>query len=139
MHLYVLAKGIKPSLEKWQNDLLAQYLPVKTGKDKKGAIQFSVRPVQLFELGFPEDQLEYVMSIVGTGDYILKRYPILHKLANIVRRVFKLKRVPIPKKVNQLMQPNQVNKAVAIVPIGLKKDKFVKKKDDSGEWLHEQL
>ena len=139
MHLYVIAKGIKPSLEQWQNDLLAQYMPVKTGKNKKGAIQLSVRPVQLFEIGFPEDQLEYVMSIVGTGDYILKRYPILHKLANIFRKVFKLQKVPIPKKVNSIMQPNQVNKAVAVIPIGLKKDKFVKVKDKTGEWIHEQL
>ena len=135
MHLYVAAKGIKPHLEQWQNDLLAQKLPLmKEGKqveDDKGNkmfVQLAVRPLQLFEIGFPEEHLQAVLSIVGQqDDYILKRYKILRKFAAMVRKFLKLKKVPQPEFINPLMQPNQYNKAVAVVPIGLKED--IKSKD----------
>ena len=133
MHLYVVAKGIKPHIEKWQNDLLAQYVPMfkdgkpyfsmgADGQPKQENVQISVRPIQLFEIGFPKEALELVMANVGTGGYILERYPKLNKIAKYLRKFLGLKEVPIPKKVNPLMQPNQQEKAVAVVPIGIKED-----------------
>ena len=134
MHLYVIAKGIKPHLDTWMNELLAQKLPVfQKGKEKyvlvdgvptKVFIQLAVRPVQLFEIGFPREHLDYVMSIVGTGDYIQKRYPLLKMTANAVRKVTGMKQVPSPIKVNSLMQPNAQGKAVAVIPIGIKEDAY---------------
>jgi len=133
MHLYVMAKGIKPHLETWQNELLAQKLPLmRDGKpvieegNRQMFVQLAVRPVQLFEIGFPKEHLDYVMNVVGTGDYILDRYPILNYSAKALRKSFGLKDVPIPKAPNMLMQPEPTQKSVAIVPIGIKEDMFSK-------------
>ena len=128
MHLYVVAKGIKPHLDMWVNELLAQKLPVmKDGKpvsDENGNkifVQLAVRPVQLYEIGFPKEHLEYVMGVVGTGDYITNRYPILHKISAAFRKLVGLKPVPIPTKIDTLMQPGP-GKAVAVIPVGIKAD-----------------
>ena len=110
-----------PSVRQWQEDLSAQYLPFKF-KGEKTAVRLSVRPVQLYEIGFPEDQLDTVMNMVGSSDYILKRYPVLDKMAKWMRKFLKLKPVPKPKKPFKIMQPNNTNKAVAVVPIGIKDD-----------------
>lgn len=128
MHLYVIAKGIKPHLDTWVNELLAQKLPkYKDGKPlvidgNAQFVQLAVRPVQLYEIGFPREHLEWVMANVGTGTYILNRYPKLKWMADKLRKLLKLKPVPIPKKVNALMQPTQMHKAVAVIPIGIKED-----------------
>lgn len=129
MHLYVVAKGIKPHLELWQNDLLAQYLPVmKNGEpyiDEDGnqsIVQLSVRPVQLFEIGFPKEHLEHVMNLVGTSDYVLDRYPKLKFIANSVRKFLRLKEAPKPTTPIPRFQPHVIHKAVAVIPVGTKED-----------------
>lgn len=128
MHEYVIGKGTKPSLDKWAADLRAKWVPIY--KDGKPQVldgmqmyqQLSVRPVQLFEIGFPKEELENVQNILGTTKYVFKRYPILNFLAKKLRGLLKLKPVPLPTNPDPLYQPNQVHKAVAILPIGLKED-----------------
>jgi len=129
MHLYVLAKGIKPDLEKWQNDLLAQYLPVwekgvlkKAPDGKQHVVQLAIRPIQIFEVGFHKENLDMVMNVIGTGDYILNRYPLLKMGAEAFRGIMGLKQVPTPKNPIGLLQPYNAGKSVAVVPIGLKDD-----------------
>ena len=129
MHLYVLAKGIKPDLERWQNDLLAKYLPVwDNGKlkcepdGKQHLLQLAIRPVQIFEVGFHKQNLDTVMNMIGTSDYILNRYPLLKMGAKGFRKLMNLKPVPMPKNPIGMMQPFNPGKAVAVVPIGLKED-----------------
>ena len=133
MHLYVLTKGDLDSVHRWQADLRAQFLKTyKNGKPKmmgKGIQQvrrLGVRPVQLFEIGFAEEELDTVLGMVHQSDYITDRYPVLGKYVKWLRKLLKLKPVPKPKpeKINPLLQPNQLDKAVAVVPIGLKKDIF---------------
>lgn len=143
MHLYVLAKGIKPDLERWQNDLLAIHLKqgkkyMKDGKEVQNWLQLAVRPVQIFEIGFPKESLEEVMSVIGTGDYILKRYPILNMTAKMIRKFAGLKPVPLPKKINPLLQPFLQGKAVAVVPIGIKEDMH-RQMDDQPDAGEEQI
>src|SRR3990167_10847375 len=124
MHLYVLAKGIKPHLDTWQSELLAQKVPLmqsgspvfitpegkKTLEPVSGAqqicIQLAVRPIQLFEIGFPKEHLDWVLANVGTGDYILDRYPILNYGAKTLRKIMGLKEVPKPSYINTLMAPH---------------------------------
>jgi len=140
MHLYVAAKGIKPHLEKWQNDLLAQWIPKwKDGKPlmtpngkQRQYVQLAVRPVQLFEVGFPKEELDNVMNIIGTSNYVLKRYPMLNMGAKMLRKTMKLNEVPKPKKPMPFMQPHPMFKSVAVIPIGLKDDL---KGDDGTEQL----
>lgn len=130
MHLYVLARGIKPHLDKWQNDLLAQWVPMhQNGKPKveQGMpvyIQLAVRPIQLFEIVFPEEEVDAVMGLCGAGSYMLDEHPSLNFGVKTLRKVMGLETPPIPSVKHPLMQPHPLFKSVDITPIGLKKDKF---------------
>jgi hypothetical protein len=65
MHLYVLARGQADRMQRWINDLNAQYLPFKhPALKKEGKIQLSVREMKLLEICFPEEQLDEVLKIV---------------------------------------------------------------------------
>lgn len=127
MHLYVWVKGNIASHEMWTRELSSVKLPFKwKGEDK--LMRIGVRPIIPYEIGFPKDQLDYVLSVIGCGNegnYILDRYPIISKVTKMLRKVLKLKPVPKPKSVIAHMQPEQIFKAVAVVPIGLKDDEIL--------------
>ena len=127
MHLYVAVKGTLTSIDQWEKDLQAVKVPFEYEKDTKCLWRVAVRPVRLYEIGFPEDQLQTVLSCIGIGlkgNYILDRYPMLKRWAGRIRKILKLQKVPNPEKIIDHMQPNQIDKAVAVIPIGIKKDKF---------------
>ena len=117
MELIVLATGIKQHLKKWEDDLLCNALAVpkyQNGKKKiigKGAngediyefTQIAVRPMTLYRIGFPKEELNNVLANTGLTDYIYNEphhHPHLKKYVNWVRKLLKLKPVPKPKKVN---------------------------------------
>lgn len=128
MHLYVATKGNILGTKQWAEDLKACKVPYKWDKDKPvGLWRVSPRPIQLWEVGFPEDQLEEVLGMVGLPNqemYALKRYPFLNRWIKRIRKLLKLQEVPLPTKIYEHMQPNQFDKAVAVFPIGLKKDEW---------------
>ena len=76
MHLYVLTRGIKDKIEKWANDLSAQYLPFQLkGNDVKGAkpgtyhFPVTLRPVQMWDICFPREHKDLILaSVMGGGD-----------------------------------------------------------------------
>lgn len=132
MELYVVAHGHNDSLRRWENDLSAQFLPVyKNGKPyiKDGQQQFRrllVAPVQLYKICFAKEDLDPVLNMVSPNDYVLKRYRIIRKIAAGLRKFLGLKPVPQAKRPNPFLQPNQVDKAVGITPIGIKPDEIDK-------------
>lgn len=141
MHTYLIVKGVKSNIDKWAQDLAGMWIRVwKKGKplrEKRGEkeidvyTQVHVREVKLYEIGYPKEEEDYVMNILGirkANTYILERYPILKKIFNIVRKRLGLKPVKDPTNPLELMMPNQVVKAVGIIPIGNKEDAF----DDDG-------
>lgn len=137
MHLYVIGRGHNDSLKRWENDLSAQFFPVydKNGKIKKNKQgqtlmrRLSVRPVQLYEIAFAEEELQNVLSCVCPEEYVEDRYSFIKRGLQALRKILKLKPVPKPTKINSLMQPNQIDKAVSIIPVGLKADA----RDNDGE------
>ena len=128
MELYVLAVGQTDSLKRWEADINAQFLPMwKNGKPyiKDGQKMYRrllVAPVVPYKIVFHKENLEQVLSFVGNNDYVLKRYGILGRFVKFFRKLLRLKDVPKPKFLNPLMQPNQVDKAVAVCPIGINED-----------------
>jgi hypothetical protein len=130
MELYCVVGGQTDSLKRWEADLNAQFLPLyKDGKKVKfedGGLthrRLLVSPIQLYKVCFPREELENVLSMVCPSDYINKRYSILDKGLRVLKRILGLKPTPKPKFENPFLQPNQVDKAVFVVPIGLKEDK----------------
>lgn len=127
MEAYVFGVGTKPCLEQWRDDLQACYLPVirrKGGKKPNKMIRFGVGEVKLFKLFFPEDQLDNVMGLIGADEGYVEKYSVVKSKIKWLRRLLKLKETPKPTKIYPHMQPNQINKAVAIIPIGTRKDHF---------------
>jgi len=142
MELYALVAGQMDSMNRWQQDLNAQWLPVykngkkipmkhsKTGKvlkDSNGNVMYAQRrllvaPVQLFKIAFAKEELNNVLAMVCPQDYMTKRYKGLGWGTKLIRSKLGLKECPIPKLVNPFLQPNQMDKAVGIMPIGIKED-----------------
>ena len=132
MELYVVAGGQMDSLNRWQQDLNSQFLPIyKNGKkcelDKDGFThrRLLVAPVQLYKICFPKEELENVVSMVCPTEYIQQRYSVINKAVKFFKRILGLKPVPKPKELNPFLQPNQVDKAVFVVPVGIKEDAFL--------------
>jgi hypothetical protein len=131
MELYVLAVGQTDSLKRWEADINAQFLPMwKNGKPyiKDGQKMYRrllVAPIVPYKIAFDKENLDKVLSFVGSDDYVLKNYSLIGKFVKFFRRLLKLKDVPKAKTLNPFLQPNQVDKAVGIWPIGIKEDRFV--------------
>ena len=125
MELIVGVKGNIASVKRWEEELSSVKVP-HTWEGEQGVRRLGVCPMNLYTINFPQDQLQTVLSVVGIGsNYVLERYPILNKGVKYLRRVLKLKPVPKPKSIVPHMQPDQVFKAVAVIPIGLKDDQFI--------------
>lgn len=122
MHLYVLARGNKDKLDRWVNDILAQYLPFEYEKGKpKGLLQVSVRPIQLYEIVFPEEHLETVLGMVRP--YGCKFSKRIQRLAGVFRKVMGLDKIPEKEARcnNRVISP-----FVNVVGLGTKKDAYKK-------------
>jgi len=130
MELYVAAIGTKMCMDEWETDLRGVKLPwehMKNGKKVKEYLRLGVCDFKLKKIFFPKEQLETVMSLVGVSkeeSYIIKRYPKIRAGMAILRKALGLKKAPHPKELLMHMQPNAYTKAVAIVPLGIKDDKF---------------
>jgi len=131
MHLYVLTRGILNATKQWENDLAAQYLPfevLENGKDKPTPYlaQLAVRPVNLYELVFPEECLDQVLGMVK---------PQLHKgvagkFASFIKMFSKMIGLKtIPKYKPTLLPPGT---GVSVIGLGIKKDKVNWQKKDNG-------
>lgn len=136
MELYVVTGGEANSVKRWQEDLSAQFYSSydKDGKPKivDGKRQYRrllVAPIQLYKICFAKEEMPNVLAAVCPSAYIQERYKILRKSLNWIRRVLKLKEVPMPTAENPFLQPNQVDKAVFVLPIGIKDDMI----DHNGE------
>ena len=117
MHLYLLTRGIKHDVDRFINDLQAQYFPM----DYNGSpifAQLGVRPVQLLEIIFPKEHLQCVMNTLWDGA-ISARHEFKMPLS-ILRRTLKLKKIP---ELDTTVLKRIVYKTnVGIHPIGIKED-----------------
>ena len=114
MHLFVLAEGVKPDLDRWINDLLAQYYDYDIHKGKPLRIQLAVREVKLLDLVFPKPCLDEVLSTIapyGECDLNMRGF-------GTFRRILKLK--PIDK--IAVWNQRVFRHACRAMPIGIKED-----------------
>ena len=124
MELYVLAEGQIDNLNRWMQDLNAQWLPhykdgVEVPKQKRRLL---IAPVQLFKIAFAKEELDNVISMVcPPDDYVTRKYD-MGFLGKMIRKKLGLKECPVPTMINPYMQPNAYDKAVAVMPLGIKED-----------------
>ena len=67
MHGYIITRGIKHDVDRFITELQGKYLPYEYEKGKQAVVQFSIRPIQLWEVVFPEPELQKVMHTLFEG------------------------------------------------------------------------
>jgi len=65
MHAYVIARGHPDFINRWENDCLAHYIPFKYDQYLPvGELQFTMRPIRLYEAVFPEIEYNRAMNMI---------------------------------------------------------------------------
>jgi len=122
MHLYTITRGIKHDVDRFINDLQAQYFPYKIPKGKmKGEynVQFSVRPIQLWEFVMPKESLGEAMNMIWDSQehLVVDRF---QKRLMVLRKMLGAKKFP---DLNQNLPKRIIYKNnVGVYPIGIKED-----------------
>ena len=125
MHLYLLTRGTLRAVREWREALSNCYFPMQV-KDKNGKLgtataQLQIRPVELYEVVFPEEHEKTVMGLIKPGtninNYAGKRWG---KYLRWIIKKLGLK-PPITDWKPSLLPPNF---GVSALALGTKKDKI---------------
>ena len=125
-----MTRGIKHDVDRMISDLQAQYFPYKfkdpkDNVDKEMLLQLSVRPIQLWELGFPEPELNNVLSMLYNGDPIPKHHTFAQKMRlEVLRKMLQAKKIPKYDEWKECLKRPIYKDNVAIYPIGTKEDEI---------------
>jgi len=148
MHLYVVARGHIDRLRRWENDVSSKFLPYMVSAGRRntdnnawltlpqwGMFQLSIRPIQLYEIIFPEPCLNEVLSMIqpyggyGISPKLLKHFRNVLKMGKI--ELEEIPKVKPDKGVleidgNFIPPKNYLNiSGIDIMGLGLKRDKDV--------------
>jgi hypothetical protein len=119
MHLYAVTRGIKHDVDRLITELQGKYIPYEFKKGEIGALQLSIRPIQLWEICFPEAELQKVLNTLkdtGTSR-------ISNTQRFFIRKMLKADAVP---KIDENIPGMPVYKSnVEIALIGIKKDVYI--------------
>lgn len=133
MHLYFITKGIKKDADDFIRQLEGKWLPFKYREKKEDPlkdmmVQLSVRPIQLWEVGFPKEHKDVVCSTIlgadggnirGNDGTKPTDYKFINWLTKTVSKIFGCK--PIGSYDSKVAMPIHKG-AVAILGLGIKED-----------------
>lgn len=128
MHAYIITRGIKHDVDRMITELQGKYLDIdhnhfiKGQPKQKNKVQLSIRPIQLWEVVFPEPQRDVVLNtLLGNA-----KGKTQHKKHN--KYIWGIRKAlgcdPIPEyKTDALLPSYQAN--TEIVGIGVKEDYYI--------------
>lgn len=120
MHLYITTRGIKQDVDRFIQDLQAQYFPIEHS-GKKALVQLAMRPIQLWEVVFPEPCLNEVIRTLDPEIQKNNKMPSIFTAG--LRKSLGLKKAP-DKDLN--IPPRPLFKGWTQVElIGMKKDNYI--------------
>lgn len=95
MHTYMITRGIKNEIDTFINDLQGKFLPYRWwGKDGKPIdtnVRLAVRPIQLWEIVYPEEHYDLVNNtLFGDSDGITQ-HKKHNKFIKLIRKVLGVK------------------------------------------------
>ena len=134
MHFYFITRGIRKDVQDFIDQLNAKYVPLDMRDEHGNKIpnqqyRLAVRPIQLWEINYPKEWQDVVLStVLGKDGLRLQgndgKKPVVHKWVEkylfILRKMLKLK--PIPKYNEDRFLP--IEKHVNAIGIGIKDDYF---------------
>lgn len=123
-HIFVIARGHQDRLNRWKNEIMAQYFtydyrdPKDKNKKKTGAIQTVIRPIELLEIIVPESSLDIMLRTIKCDQ---SWHHWLQKYAFWLRKILKLDKIDF-KRLPEGSQRAIYHGNLEIIPIGIKKD-----------------
>ncbi len=131
MHLYIITRGIKNFVDQFITELQGKYLPFKYQDDKGNLIntqaQVAVRPIQLWEIVFPEEQKDLMLNTILRGSPTNGLQHAKHKkFIWTLRKCLGVEKISEYKK--DFLIPISINHT-EIIGIGTKKDYWIDTRD----------
>ena len=118
MNLSVVARGIKNQMKQWEQDVSAIFLPMEYEKGKpKGRVRTAVRPIQIYEIVFPEEHKDFILGAIPDNNYCRNQNKWMRPLIIMLRKILKCKKTKRVEKNGAIHAPH-----VMISHIGIKKD-----------------
>jgi len=120
MHLHLITRGIKPDVDRFITQLQGKYLPFKwRGQDKM--IEVAVRPIQIWEIIFPEEHLDMMMNTIFSGADGTTQQKKHRKWITAIRKILGVEPLPKEYKKDKIMPIYKEN--IEMIGVGIKKDK----------------
>lgn len=144
MHLYIITRGIKNWVDQFITELQGKYVPFRFRDPKDNQIkdcmaQVAVRPIQLWEIVFPEDCKDVMLTTIldktymtqkGYGGGLLTQHKKHEKFIWGLRKMLGIKPIQEFNRNNAL--PICRNH-VEVVGIGIKKDRWYNDKGETSD------
>jgi len=123
MHFFCITRGIKHEVDRFITELQGKYLPFEYEPGKKGLVQLSIRPVQLWEFVFPEPELQTVLKTFEPLKYARK---IDDKSLWILRKALQADKIPDLDPNHKMNMPTYIPfpDGIEMIGIGVRKDKY---------------
>ena len=137
MQMYIMTRGIKHDVDQFITQLQGRYLPwaakLKGDKKKKTyQLQTSVRPLQLWEIAFPKEQMDIMCASI-LPDAMPEARPQYKKFCLPLRMALKAKK--IPKNLDRSKKFPIKIANMDVVGIGYKEDKEIKTDEEEYEGI----
>ena len=120
-----MTRGIKHFVDQFITELQGKYLPFKWNGENR-TIQVAVRPIQLWEIVFPESSKDVVLNTIlgdpnNSGKKGEPQYKHQKKWVTAIRKILKAEKLP-EFKTDQVMPINRQH--MELIGIGVKKDRY---------------
>ncbi len=132
MHLYLMTRGIKHDVDRFITELQGKYLTFKGAFDEKGQVnptgelkdimlQLAVRPIQFWEICFPELHKDTILNSIFEGKDGATQQSKHQKYLWALRKILGCEKIPEYKR--DFLFPVYKNN-IEMIGIGLKKDYY---------------
>lgn len=141
-HTYVLIRGIKHEMDQFITELQGKYLPYKwrdvnipDSKLQDTNVQFSVRPIQLYEMVYPAECKDIVLTTIfgkpaqeGERTAGMTQHKIHEKIIWLIRKMLRINAPPKTWDTKMTMPIRKLG--MEIIHVGDKPDKWINKKGE---------
>ena len=113
-----MTRGAKNDVDQFIMQLQGKYLPFK-GPQGSTHLQLLVRPIQLWDVGFPKEHFDVVATTILGKRHDLQKYSKHQKYLMVLRKIMGLKKIPAYEGKNKLLV-HQRN--TDVIGLGIKDD-----------------
>ena len=130
MHAYFITRGVKKFVEEFIDDLKGKWVPYKGVAGTATEItqynmKIGVRPIQLWEVVFPEEHKDIVLTTIFGNDAGKTQHKKHEKFLWAIRKA--LGAEPMPEYKKDILMPVQ-KEHMEVAAIGIKKDYWIDSK-----------